>query len=105
MATKCQSQTTMELGEALHVVRGLQCTTSNGCIVLVMQLMGILVFKLLISLCPEGWFMGYDFSHQNLEVICKDILQLILFLVATIKIADQLAHGLTQLKGILQVVD
>ena len=59
---------------------------SNSCIVLIKQLMGILVFELLISLCPERWFVGDDFSHQNLEVICEDILQLILLLVVTLKI-------------------
>ena len=76
VATKCQCQTTTELSKAFHVVRGVQQTTSNGYIILVMQLMDILMFQLVICLCHERWFVGYDFPQQNLEVICKDILLL-----------------------------
>ena len=81
VATKSQCQSTLELGEGLRRVRGLQHTMSNSCIIVVMQLMGILVFQLLICFCTEGWFVGDDFPDQNLEVICKGILQFILLLV------------------------
>ena len=94
----------MELCESLHGVGGLQCTMSYSCIVLIMQLMGILMFKLLICLGPESWFTGNNFPYQNLEVIGKDILQFVPFLVATIEIAYQFTHGLTQLKSILKMV-
>ena len=69
----------MELGESLHGVRGLQCTMGYSCVVLIMQLMGILMFQLLICLCPERWFLGYNFPHQNLEVISKESSDSILF--------------------------
>ena len=77
---------------------------SYSCIVLVMQLMGILMFQLLICLCPEGWFLGNNFSDQNLEVISKGILQFIFLLVSTIEVTNQLTYSLTQLKSIFQVV-
>ena len=53
-----------------------------------MQLMDILVFQLLIGLCPKGWFVDNNFSDQNLEVIGKYILWLIFPLVATIETTD-----------------
>ena len=74
MATKGQCQSTPELCKIFHGIRGLQHTMSYSCVVLVMQLMGILMFQLLICLCPEGWFSGNNFPDQNLEVIRKGIL-------------------------------
>ena len=77
---------TTELGKVFHMIGGLQHTMRNSCVVLVMQLMGILMFQLLMSLCPERWLMGNNLPHKNLEVIHKDILQLIFLLMSTIKI-------------------
>ena len=43
--------------------------------------------------------MGNYLPDENLEVIGKNILHLILFLVPTVKIGDQLANSLPRLEG------
>ena len=88
--------------KAFCTVWWLKHTASNCHIVWILQFMSILVFKLLISICPKLQFSSYYFLDKYLKIICKHIFRFIPFLCPTIEITYQLTDGFCRLKNIFK---